>query len=144
MSRLNIKSFLFDNHEKWMTIRAYIYSAYYRAVVRFTPQNKMEWMMGVKGEETPIEIPKEKIRIIKLVSFHVNRITMHTPWESKCLVRALTAARLLKEHNLPSTLYLGVGTPEGKMVGHAWLRCGPIYVTGGNGDGYAQVAKFRK
>ena len=144
MSRLNIKSFLFDNHEKWMTIKAYIYSAYYRAVVRFTPHNKMEWMMGVKGEETPIEIPNEKIKIIKLVSFHVNRITMHTPWESKCLVRALTAARILKEHNLQSTLYLGVGTSEGKMVGHAWLRCGSIFVTGGTGEGYAQVAKFRK
>lgn len=142
--KINVKSFLFDNHEKGMTFKAYIYSAYYRMIVKFTPQNKMEWMMGAKGEESPEEIPLESYKIIKLVAFHVNRITMHTPWESKCLVRALTASKLLKEKKLDSTLYLGVGNKDGKMVAHAWLRCGKMFVTGGNGEGYAQVAKFRK
>ena len=42
-----------------------------------------------------------------------------------------------------STLYLGVGKDEGKMIAHAWLRCGQMYVTGGNGSSYAMVAKFR-
>ena len=42
-----------------------------------------------------------------------------------------------------TTLYLGVGKEDGNMVAHAWLRCGQLYVTGGNGNGYAMVAKFR-
>ena len=73
----------------------------------------------------------------------VNRITEHTLWESKCLVRAMTARKLLKEAGIHSTLYLGVGKDEGKMIAHAWLRCGQMYVTGGNGSSYAMVAKFR-
>ena len=39
-------------------------------------------------------------------------------------------------------LYLGCAVNEGKMVAHAWLRCGKMYITGGNGSGYAIVDKF--
>ena len=67
-----------------------------------------------------------------------------TPWESKCLVRALAAQRLLCRRGLSSTLYLGCGMEEGKMVAHAWLRFGEMYVTGGDGGGYTTVARFCK
>ena len=30
------------------------------------------------------------------------------------------------------------------MKAHAWLRCGGLYVTGGTGEEFAQVAKFVK
>ena len=41
-------------------------------------------------------------------------------------------------------MYLGCKMNEGKMVAHAWLRCGAMYVTGGDGvaNGYAVVDKF--
>ena len=39
-------------------------------------------------------------------------------------------------------MYLGCGTEDDKMVAHAWLRCGEMYVTGGDGEGYAVVSKF--
>ncbi|WP_051204843.1 lasso peptide biosynthesis B2 protein [Butyrivibrio sp. VCD2006] len=61
-------------------------------------------------------------------------------------MRALTAQKLLLEKGIESTLYLGCKEDEtGKMVAHAWIRCGKAYVTGGNGaaDGYAIVEKFR-
>ena len=45
---------------------------------------------------------------------------------------------------LSSTLYLGCGMEEGKMVAHAWLRFGEMYVTGGDGGGYTTVARFCK
>ena len=64
--------------------------------------------------------------------------------ESKCLVRALAAQRLLCRRGLSSTLYLGCGMEEGKMVAHAWLRFGEMYVTGGDGGGYTTVARFCK
>jgi len=36
-----------------------------------------------------------------------------------------------------------VGKDEnGKMIAHSWLRCGKMYVMGGNGEGYGVVAKF--
>ena len=37
---------------------------------------------------------------------------------------------------------LGCKIEDGKMVAHAWLRCGEMYVTGGNGAEYAMVDKF--
>ncbi len=43
---------------------------------------------------------------------------------------------------IQSTLYLGCGYDEGKMVAHAWLRVGKMYVTGGDGTGYSVVDKF--
>jgi hypothetical protein len=48
----------------------------------------------------------------------------------------------MKKH-ISSTLYLGVGKDNDQMVAHAWLRCGQLYVTGGNGSNYSMVAKFR-
>ena len=72
----------------------------------------------------------------------MNRICNKTAWESKCLVRALTAQKLLKQKGIGSTLYLGCGYAEDKMVAHAWLRCGELYVTGGDGAGYAVGDKF--
>ena len=38
----------------------------------------------------------------------------------------------------------GVWHEEGKMVAHAWLRFGEMYVTGGDGGGYTTVARFCK
>ena len=74
----------------------------------------------------------------------VGKVCDKTPWESKCLVRALAAQRLLCRRGLSSTLYLGCGMEEGKMVAHAWLRFGEMYVTGGDGGGYTTVARFCK
>ena len=39
-------------------------------------------------------------------------------------------------------MYLGCGMDRGKMVAHAWLRCGRMYVTGGDGTGYSVVDRF--
>ena len=74
----------------------------------------------------------------------VGKVCDKTPWESKCLVRALAAQRLLCRRGLSSTLYLGCGMEEGKMVAHAWRRFGEMYVTGGDGGGYTTVARFCK
>ena len=50
---------------------------------------------------------------------------------------------MVKKKNISSTLYLGVKTENGKMSAHAWLRTGMLYVTGGSGEGYVVVDKYR-
>ena len=141
MSR--IWNYIRYNNEKWMSIKIYFYTWFYRMCILWLPKQELERMMGERGGESPQEETMENQRKAKRVSTHVNRITEHTLWESKCLVRAMTARKLLKEAGIHSTLYLGVGKDEGKMIAHAWLRCGQMYVTGGNGSSYAMVAKFR-
>ena len=88
----------------------------------------------------------DEYRFCKKVAYSVNQVCGKTKWESKCLVRALSAQRLLAEKGIDSTLYLGCKMDENKkMIAHAWIRVGKMYVTGGNGaaDGYAVVDKFR-
>lgn len=139
-------NFLKHNHRKKITLQVYLYSAIYRFCVKFVPAKKLERRMGIRGEESEPEETVENLRYAGMVGMHVNRVTTHTPWESLCLVRALTAKKLLSKKKIPCTLYLGVGKDKeknDKMIAHAWLRCGQMYVTGGNGEGYAMVAKFR-
>ena len=89
-------------------------------------------------------IRRNGIRQAARIARIVGKVCDKTPWESKCLVRALAAQRLLYRQGLSSTLYLGCGMEEGKMVAHAWLRFGEMYVTGGDGGGYTTVARFCK
>ncbi|XME04348.1 lasso peptide biosynthesis B2 protein [Lachnospiraceae bacterium C1.1] len=139
---MDIRAFIFDNGEKLVTVKAYIYSFYYRLLVKKLPMKKLEGKLGVPGVESAETETDEKVKTAKLYAFHVNRITCRLPWEAKCFVRALTLRKLLREKNIGSTIYLGVFKKDGKLKAHAWLRCGQLYLTGGNGEGMTVVAKF--
>ena len=139
---MDIRGFIFKNGEKSVTVKAYIYSFYYRMLIKKIPMKKLEGKLGERGIETAETETAEKLKTAKLYAFHVNRITCRLPWEAKCFVRALTLKKLLKEKNISSTIYLGVYKENGKLKAHAWLRCGQLYLTGGNGEGMTVVAKF--
>ena len=107
-------------------------SGWYRFSMLYVPFRRMAPRIGQKGYETP----KEKITAADLnhVSWIVPAVCRRTPWQSMCMVQALTAKRLLNKRGFPCTLYMGVARDEnGKMIAHAWLRCGTDFVTGGNG-----------
>lgn len=132
------------NKQKWLTVEVWFWAAVYRLLVRFVPAKYMKKHYGISGEESPPDESRENYTKAWKIAYHVNRIAEHTPWKSKCLVRALTAQRLFTKKKVSSTLYLGVKKEGDKMVAHAWIRTGGYYATGGNGDGYTMVAKFRK
>lgn len=138
-----LKRFLKYNNHKAMSLKCWVYSAWYRFLVLHMDTKKMQTKWGIEGEESSEEEAVEHYRYAKKVSYCVNQICDKTSWESKCLVRALTAQKLLKDKNIASTMYLGCRLENGKMVAHAWIRCGRMYVTGGNGEEYAVVDKFR-
>ena len=122
----------------------FILTAWFRFCIIIVPMQRLKERFGISGEESSKEASVQEYKIASRVARIVNRVATHTPWESKCLVRALTAQKLLKHYHISSTLYLGVGKEnDTKMIAHAWLRCGEYYVSGGQGEGYAQVAKFR-
>ena len=142
MSKINLISFIKDNGEKGLTIKAYIYSFYYRIMVKTVPMSKVHSKLGIEKQESPVEETEENVKIAKLYAFHVNRITEHLPWDAKCLVRALTLKKLLSENRISCTIYLGVKKEDNKLSAHAWLRSGTLYLTGGIGKGYTVVGKF--
>lgn len=141
---MSIKQFLFYNKNKKIVLKAWIYCAYYRILIKYIPMKYLEKKFGIKGEESPELVDKDQYKNAVIVGHEVNRIADKTPWESKCLVRALAAQKILYKKKIQTTLYLGVGKDkESKMIAHAWLRCGECYITGGNGAKYAIVARFK-
>lgn len=140
---IDIVYFLKNNHHKKLTITVWLYAALFRFCIRFIPAKRLRPFWGMQGEESPEEVTTEEYEYAREVGRQVARTAKKTPWESKCLVRALTAQKVLKKRSISSTMYLGVKTENGKMVAHAWLRVGRMYVTGGDGFGYAVVDKYR-
>ena len=141
-----IYRFIRYNKHKKLTLKAWMLSAYYRFQMLYTDTAKLNKKWGIEGEESPEDVTLREYRICRNVAYSVHRVCSKTKWQSKCLVRALTAQRLLAEKGIESTLYLGCKMDENQeMVAHAWLRVGKAYVSGGNGaeDGYAIVDKFR-
>ena len=135
-----------DNKCFFMVVKAFFYSASFRLQLLMFKPKKMKKHWGVEKEESSVEEPEEYADYVRKVSRAVLCVCNNTKWESKCLVRALTAQKILKKRKLHSTLYLGVRQDEeGKMLAHAWLRWGKFIVTGGNEDlsKYAVVSKFR-
>lgn len=125
-------------------ITVFFYTAFYRAFILFIPFNKLRKRMGNYKEESPMEVSKGIYKSAGYISWVVKTVSKYTPWESKCLVQALTAQRMLKKRNITSTLYLGVQKDKNnKMLAHAWLRTGKYYVTGGEiRNKFIIVAKF--
>ena len=139
---MNLVNFLKYNPQKRLTIYAYLLSAKYRLLIKFVKPKKLQKRWGEEGVESPEDEVPWKYRYAQNVSQVMDRICSKTAWESKCLVRALTAQQILRMKGIQSTLYLGCGYDEGKMVAHAWLRVGKMFVAGGDGDGYSVVDKF--
>ena len=140
--KVSLINFITDNKFKVETLLSYFYSAVFRVLILLVKPKYLQRYWGEEGKESVQEDTREVYKYAASISRIVNRICNKTSWESKCLVRALTAQKLLKRKGIHSTLYLGCGLKEGKMVAHAWLRVGQMYVTGGDGSEYSIVDKF--
>lgn len=114
-----------------LLIEAIFYLAWARFLVRL-PFAKIAPALGSRMKETPHEPPTFAQRAaLKRISIILHMASRHTPWQSKCLVRAIAAMKMLERRKLPSTLYLGTAKgAEGGLIAHAWLRAGTYYVTG--------------
>ena len=135
-----------DNKCFFMVVKAFFYSASFRLQLLVLKPKKMKKHWGIEKEESGTAEPEEYTDYARKVSRAVLCVCNNTKWESKCLVRALTAGKLLRKKRLHYTMYMGVCQDEtGNMIAHAWLRWGKYTVTGGNQnlDRYAIVSKFR-
>lgn len=141
-----VKVFLkyLDRRTKLDFIKAYLYAGFFRAFILFVPFDKLKKRMGKVKTESAKDVDESTYKEAYRIAWLVNKACSNTPWESKCLVRALTAQKLLKAKNISTTIYLGVRKDQNnKMIAHAWTRCGKAFITGGeNKDGFAVVAKF--
>lgn len=106
---LRVMNYIRLNREKWLTVEIWFWTAVFRLLLLFVPVKYIKKHYGISGEESPSCESIDNYVEARKIAYHVNRIAEHTPWESKCLVRALTAQRLLTKKKISSTLYLGFG-----------------------------------
>ena len=141
--KLNTFLFKISIKEKLLFLEAFILTGVMRFKILKIPFNKLNQQLGTYNEESSKHVDKEQYKTVKQIRSTVVHISKHTPWESLCLVQAMTVQKMLKKRGISTTVYLGVNKDtSNNMKAHAWIRCGEIFVTGGDGTGYATVAKF--
>lgn len=140
-----IKKYLtYSNKEKLLIIKAFFITGICNLIINRIPIKKYNKLLGKKGEESDMVISKDAEEKAEKIGDIINMVSRHTPWHSECFVKAMTAQILLKQHEIGSTLYMGVRRKNSKMTAHAWVRSGKVSVVGGNGNGYTVVQKFKK
>lgn len=130
--------------DKRMLIEVFFLTGIIRFSILFVAFRKLAKLSGKYNEESCDDLCDEQIYIGNKVGYLVYVVSKYTPWESKCLVKALTAQIMLRRKKISSTVYLGVAKDENKkLIAHAWLRCGKNIITGDHERyGFTIVAKF--
>ncbi|MDN4861137.1 lasso peptide biosynthesis B2 protein [Priestia aryabhattai] len=141
-----VRNFLrLETSQKILLIEAFYYLGYGR-VLKALPFSKIAPTLGEYMQETSISSDTYKNVILKNISNAVYTMSKYTFWESQCLVKAIAGMKMLERRHIESTLYLGTAKDEkGKLIAHAWLRSGSMYVTGSEGmERFTVVGKFSK
>ncbi|HYK74696.1 MAG TPA: lasso peptide biosynthesis B2 protein [Pseudoneobacillus sp.] len=121
-----------------LLLEAYFYLGWVRCQLLCRSFSKIAPSLGVYMKETALEESQELNADLKKIRHSIKIMSKYTHWDSKCLVRAIAAMKMLERRKINSTLYLGTGKDEnGKMIAHAWLRSGSLYVTG-----YEEMHRF--
>ncbi|MHC1681574.1 MAG: lasso peptide biosynthesis B2 protein [Clostridiaceae bacterium] len=138
------KFFNLSLKDKILVIEAFILTGIVRFTILFVPFKKLAQFVGNHKEESDISVEELDTSTIKTIAWVISVVSKRTPWESKCLVKALSAQIMLTKYKISSTLYLGVAKDEEKkLIAHAWLRSGTYIVTGGDERAmFTEVAKF--
>jgi hypothetical protein len=136
--------FSLDIRTMLLLLEALLYLGWARILIYF-PFSKVAPSLGIPMQETS-DIPHPNTVVLKHISSAIHITSNYTFWESKCLVKAIAGMKMLKRRKIESTLYLGTAKDESaKMIAHAWLRSGPVYVTGKEGmEKFTVVGKFAK
>lgn len=137
--------FSFDTRTKLLFYEAFILLGWAR-ILKSASFSKVVPSLGTPMEETAYETDHINKKTLLKVSHAINTMGRYTSWESKCLVKAIAGMKMLERRHIDSTLYLGTAKDEnGKLIAHAWLRSGSLYITGSEEMGtFTVVSKFAK
>lgn len=131
--------------DQWLVFRVFVLLGISRLAINVFSFRRLEKYLGKRFVETTTKINDEHVILAKKLRWIIAAVSPHTPWNSNCYPQALCAKYLLRRAGVPSTLYMGVSFKPGggALQGHAWLRCGQVYVTGGDSrDEFGAIASF--
>jgi hypothetical protein len=140
------KFFSRSRQERGLFIEALVLLGVMRASILLFPFRRITNLLGLAQGHTP-SIPVTDMTVGPVtIGWAVQAAATRTPWESACLVQALTGMIMLSHRGIGATLYLGVAKDEsnpGTMTAHAWLRCGDTILTGAGGvERFSAISSF--
>jgi Transglutaminase-like superfamily len=118
-------------------LRVYLLLIATRGIITALSLRRITARLGTAMEETPTDgLAADQVRYARRVGRAISRAAPRTPTNSNCYPQALTAWWLLHRRQIPTTFYYGAAFDEDgtALQAHAWLRCGPVIVTGGGGQ----------
>jgi len=123
--------FSLDFKTLFLLIEATLLLGYARIRILNQPFSKIAPTLGQYMKETESHAEAEHRKTLVQIRYILQVASRNTPWDSKCLARAIAGMQMLERRKISSTLYLGTTKDEaGKLIAHAWLRSGSIYITG--------------
>lgn len=126
--------------EKLLLMASFVFMGIIRFVIIVMPFKYVSKFIGEKMADSPYTADKRTYRRAWKIGWAVDLMSRHTPWESKCLVQAISALVLLKIFKVHYTLYLGLNKGnDNDLIAHAWLRCGELIITGDSPNNHFQV-----
>ncbi|MCG1024345.1 MAG: lasso peptide biosynthesis B2 protein [Dehalobacter sp.] len=142
----NIRFIKCSLKEKLLLISSFLLLGIVRFLILIIPFKYITLLIGEKMADSPSTMDQKKHGKALKIGRAVSLVSRYTPWESKCLVQAVTALFYLRIFGIPYTLYLGLDKGEtNQLLAHAWLRCGELIITGNNEkDRFKVVAQFAK
>lgn len=129
--------------DRILLLSTFVLLGFVRLVLLIIPFRYLSVFLGKHMQESA-NTENTDNSFLRRLSWAIELMGRYTPWESKCLVQAITGKLLLRQRRLENTLYLGVAkTGEKNLIAHAWLRSGKDIVTGAyDSKNFAVVAKF--
>lgn len=131
--------------DKWLLCQTFVLLGLCRLAINLFSFKRLERFLGSRLTESPTKITQDQLLLAKKTHWAIKSIGPFTPWNSNCFPQALCAKILLRREGISSTLYMGATfqPDSNELEGHAWLRCGPLYVTGGDSsDKYSAIVSF--
>ncbi|MFD1773447.1 lasso peptide biosynthesis B2 protein [Paenibacillus rhizophilus] len=137
--------FTLDKTTLLFYLEAFVLLGWARTLL-FYKFSKVAPSLGERGQETDRDSDSEHTPSMRHIANSINTISKYTPWDSKCLVRAIAGMKMLERRGIGCTLYLGTAKDkDGNLIAHAWLRSGPYYISGAEVmDQFVIVDKFAK
>ena len=125
--------------DRRLLLRAAVWLAIARLRLVVTPFQKLVAQLAAE-QNNPLPDPE----LVHRVGLAVRRAAGNVPWRSDCFPQAIAARSMLKRYGYKSTVHLGVDrVGSHDLLGHAWLTCGDIVVTGGEDlDRYSEVHRL--
>jgi len=134
--------------ERRLLLEAIFLLGIYRIALKVLSFKRLTHSMVRYHNAEPLPaVSREQETKARQIGEAVERAGRHTPWKSACLVRACTAAKMMRRRKIPGSVCIGVQkeTYEPRDIeAHAWTMCAEHCITGAQErNGFTQISSFK-